>query len=166
MPQTPTGLVTTTLAAMARLVGSSATFRTLTGTATEAAALTRVYYHEADDREESRSPRPRAIISFSESWKLTREGPGTWMQSGDLNLALELTIPTAYLGDIREEAVYFDNNLGEMLLEMRNNSGLANGSAEPYLNVIAFELLNDPMPCHEPEENEYFWGAEMRIGWN
>lgn len=76
------------------------------------------------------------------NWR--RAGPGSWHDSGSLELAFEFLVPAAYrpiYDNMKDAAFWFANTYGTVLDEMRANMPVGAGT---YLHVKEFDLFAGP----------------------
>jgi hypothetical protein len=177
----PSGLISTPTVALARLLAESTTWQSIVGFGVNG-AINFIQYQEIDDTLDAANPDnspadgqvvqknapPRAIIYWPEGWALTRSGPGSWRDAGILDLAIELPIPDENLfknfHDYRNEYLYFANQLGGIVQDLRDKSGgVSSNGGLPLLNVNRIEFMHAPMPCDPADEYSYFWGCELRV---
>lgn len=162
---------------LANLVASSATFQSLTGTASEAAALAKVHFPFADDEATSgteHAPAPRAIIEPGDDYETNQVGIGDWAARGTLILSLELRLPTTESAttiytDAKNELLWFLNKVGAILAEMQANKYT---NPATYLNAIGFRLLAGPTKdpsefrgTNEGDPGQRYYGVIYEVTW-
>jgi hypothetical protein len=184
---TPSGLICVPTAALANLILACPTFTIMvagygnpdpfeTDPSDVAAHL---HFQEVDDSLDPNSsdpatgtsvkknPFPRAIIYWPEGWSTSRAGPGSWRDSGFLDLAIEAQIPDDFLfanvGNYEQEFLYFSNLVGLLIDDIRNLSGTQDDSGNPLLNINKVDFTHPPMPCDATAEDLYFWGCQLRV---
>jgi len=167
------GILAVPIVALQSLVASSATFQALVGASGATAASEHVYLQLADDEEEPetdnfnkklKAGRPRAIVATSNNWDMPRQGPGEWTQSGTYLLSFELLIPPEYMDTHNNQCVWFLNQIGGILVDMRNNRDA--GLTSQYLPITGMRYIDDPMPCDEDPHIEFFWGVTFEVSFN
>lgn len=164
-----TGIFGTSIWALARLVASSAAFRTIVSAATEDEAMDSIYSLTASDRDANGAlthPRPRAIIGHA-GFNLRIKGCATIEADGMLELAFELDPPAEYIDDENASHEWFCNTIGPVISEMAHNcaKALESGSGT-YLNLRTLSLVEGPGPSNPDEENgDKFFGVAFHVGW-
>jgi hypothetical protein len=161
--------------ALANLIASSTNFETLVGADSLPAALSAIYFQEADDTQvvgESNlaNPLPRAIVTIEPGWTTWRTGPGNWDDAATLNLAFQ-AIPPQLNGlqpnTNQQEASWFLELIESILSDLRANvssGGTTIGETfYPYLNVCRFTIVDGPLPCDRDDFGLYFWGVDFRV---
>jgi hypothetical protein len=179
MTLTASGMLSTPVDALVRLLAASTNFQQLLGDGIGyAEAYDAIEVEEADDSDSEtspenqpmpKSPRPRAIVFLPDGWNNQMAGVGEWKDSGGVDFSLELPIPEEYrfknVGRYKQEFFYAANLVGAILTDMQNLAGRANADGNPYLNANSFTFTHPLRPCLENEANEYFWGCEIRVGY-
>ena len=161
MAVTATGILALPMANLAALLASSASFRTLVGAGSAAAALAFIYYPEADDTSDTVQTRPRAIVSLPQEFASKKTAVSSWHRTGALWLSVELAPASQYLGVIQDEAISVLNTLGAIQAEMEANAG-----NDTYLNVLDFTVVQGPGPVITTNEgNAYFWAITWLCSW-
>jgi len=175
MPPTlaPTGSLGKSLANLAWLVASSATFQTLVGALDATSAMGSVYV-EADDL--GAAPRPRAIVFFHE-YRREKIALSTFAVRGSLFLSFEFPPSAAYAppagtGNVWDEYLEFCNRADAIVAEMEALQGQGSTgylAGESYLSVSEFELLDGPSAIPETkgigaaEARDYFFGCTFAV---
>jgi len=168
------------LDAVAWIVASSATFRTITGAANATAALAFVYYPYADDQlvdidemalrgddagTAITDTRPRCIVNPGEDWRYERAGMQHWRGQGNCFVSFEF-LPTDLKATRATQILEYMDNVGEILEEIMVNSGNSYDSAQPsHLNVIGIELIQGPSEVKEEDDRELFYGTTFAMEW-
>jgi hypothetical protein len=169
------GLITPQLDGVIYLIAQSATFQACVREATAAGAQTHIYWHEAKDNPFLAAPddelntidtRPRAIVNMPHFGR-RRQGPGNWFPHGDIYVSFELLIPKEMIDDYRTQSRWFLNQIGQIVQEMTDKSGLDDGGTPPqvFANISKMDMAQPVMPCNAPTEVNYFWGAIFNLGW-
>lgn len=142
--------------ALEELVAACATFRTLTGTSTSAAAKEHVHWPEANDTDEEEDCWPRAVIAPSKDWRAKKVGTGAWKGGGSLYLTLELEVPDAAEAETwNAQFVWVQTQIAAIEAEMRALAGTGSVTirsvAQTHLNVMEIELVDGPFQARAGE---------------
>lgn len=157
MPATPTGIRTLPLYRMALLIAASATFRTITGAGSEAAALDYIHYPEADD---ATATIPRCIITAGPDFSQERVGHGMYRTTGS-NLVFFEFQEYDSAATLKDQYTTFLNQVGAILDECCTVAGM--GSAPDgvsYLNVTGWQSFMMPERCEPQHENGAFYFSD------
>lgn len=167
-----TGIFGTPITALARLIAASGNFQQWV-LADERQALARIVGPQADDREESQLPRPRAIMQWG-GFEGSVRGAALQSETGHLVLSFEAE-PDANLRNpanpkflTTDQWVDFCNRFGAVLQDMREKSGLnlTDGSGT-YLNLRRLVLIDGPSPSVPDEEGgDFFLGVSFLVDWH
>jgi hypothetical protein len=181
------GTLAKTVEAWERLAASSATLQTLFDVVTADAAKARIYWLQAiqepdeelpDERPEQQpfiNGRPFAIVDINQD-RRERVGVAEWKGGGEVILVVEVAVPWVYCIDRAVDtndtirAKYADrqtwglNQAGNIRDEIIANSGLADASLAPYLNVTDFSLESGPGAPEDDEAGD-FVGFVFRGSW-
>lgn len=161
MAVTPSAPISLNMAGLAALVAASATFRTVVGAASAAAALASIHYPELDLRGANPDTRP---------WALIRPGPdyyrGRMMESrGSLLLSCEFPVDSDYQASEADAFLEFTNNLGQIIEDMLTLANTSAGSTH-YLNVVSIEYDAPPGRCDKDDFPEVdFYGCRLLVTW-
>ncbi len=157
MAESATSIMSKPMDRLARLVASSATFRTVVGAASEAAALSdSIHYPSASDEHATYDdddnppgnaihPWPRAIIEQGPKFSHAKVGTGLWSANGDFFLTFQFEIPTTDDANEQTQQTWFLNRAGTILAEMEANAAQGTSvSGETHLDMIGYELQDGP----------------------
>lgn len=162
MAVTPTSSLSKAMHALRRLVASSETFRDITSSLNEAAALNHVYLFESRADTDSR---PLAIIGLPE-YQIDKSFSSESHEAFVLTLAFEF-VPSAATqsGGPADEATWFANEIGNILDEMGENSGQHNAADEGYSAIRGVSMVQPFASGVEDldQQQERFWGVTFRI---
>jgi hypothetical protein len=167
-----TSLYKQPLAALQRLIASSPTFQTVVGEIDATHAANHVFFQETNDTLDPNAPAnapnyldamPRAIVYLEKGTRAIRQGPGNWRFPNRLGMAFQFTVPSANRGTSIAEANWFLGLAEAIVQELCNNSGLSDGSGNPYLDASSFAIINGPMPCDQDFSPMYFWGLDYLV---
>lgn len=158
---TPTKAVGLALNILRNTIAATATFRALTGAATQAEALMRVCFDTMEAIKDPSSeqklfvPRPRAVVRIAEGWMLASMGVGSYRHILPLYMRLELTIPPEVggepvAGDLASEFLWFSDQWYALVREM---TVLMRAGADGDGNRM---LASDSSPRIVEQPDEYF----------
>lgn len=161
------GMFGNALEAVRHLVASSQTFRNIVGAGSETDAMRYVHAPEASDRDGEEDPMPRAIVGIA-TFETTNFGSATWSDRGTLDLSFEFVPPSNLTGNRDDCYAWFVTKVGEILTEMRTNSGSANEvtGTGSYLNMRQIQLVEGPgQGVLDEEGGKLFYGVCFSIPW-
>jgi hypothetical protein len=136
------------------LLAASATWRSLCGVSTSAAALQYIKVDKANPADETTPHYPRAICGWMDpdhfgTRKVTRDD---WSMSGNLTMSLELEVPTEYPVRSEDAHNWFMNQVGAIISEMQVLAGGGEPvSGETHLNVTEFARNDGPWEYADDE---------------
>lgn len=171
MPATLPSLNSVTIAeeSLARLVAYSTTFQEVVSCMTSTEAYEHVYWPEANDYDPDNpeagpgDPWPRAIVTTLE-WGAMGLGPGQWRDSGTLGLSFEFAPPAPYLGNRRDEALWFNGKWGSIIAEMFAARGQHDGE-HAMLHWTSIQTLFPPMPVETGKDLGYVYAIALGVQW-
>lgn len=125
------------------LVAASATFQTITGAASTAAALSYVHF-DADDTSDSTETRPRAIIDLSQ-YEASRIALATFGHTGGVYLTFEFSPSSSYSANRDDALIEHLDRIGRIRREMQVLQGAGAGSTpftgETYVSIGRMQLI-------------------------
>lgn len=164
MSITPTGCLSLPLLGLARLVASSATFRTVVDAANVSAALAKVFLCEV---EEPLDKRPLCVISNDKDTQWTRDRYGNC--SGTLIVSFEFPENVLY-ATAGERLVDFSNTVGAILDEMFEKVGTPDGSGYIHCNMVSASQIEPPAYANYADDDcgpddVPFIGCSLEVAW-
>lgn len=143
---------------LATTIAKSATFRTVTGTASEAAAKAKVAQFG------NAVSRPRALVNYGEKFRLRHGTTSSRDVAGYLEILFEWDVPAAYVPDTEGEPFDLDgaivdyrNKVGAIIEEMHALTRLTDFT-DGCLAIVEFEMAGEDFFVDETDATNYVCG--------
>lgn len=129
---TATGTYALTLDNSRNILAASSSFRGLLGVSTIAEAKALTWWEITDDiGEYLQAAMPRAIVKYSGAFSFHRTSTTGWTFDVPISVLIEVATPEQYIDDIQSGAMWFANQVSNMVDELRS---LTTGGAADTLN--------------------------------
>jgi hypothetical protein len=161
------------------LVAASATFRTLTGESTVAAAKKHVALAEAQDEDDDESSQPqkldypRAIVSDGGIVDIESTSFSDTRGTGSLFLSFEFEVPKANRGSMATKRTWFVTKVSTIIEEMwtvSKSRATPSGYSTSHLQLLRTTRVNGPgeygqdeVEPHEDGSPRFIWAMEYEV---
>lgn len=167
-----TSPVSRSMQALVWLVANCATYQEVVSARTAEEAYEAVHWPASRDYDFNRpagtiDARPRAIVAHTGEWNEERKGHGSWRNDGSYDLSFEFVIPEPYRGRLCDSQIWFDNQFGNIVMEMRELSGKADSQGRQLFNWHSLTRVAGPSEGQDslPVDPDYWFGVTMRLRW-
>jgi hypothetical protein len=146
MSVTPTGIFSVPIDTLATMISQSATFQSVTASASAAAAKQHVYVSAVSASGTGAFTRPYALVSIPEGFRIMQENYGT----GELLILFEFAVAEGNLASYSDATYAFTNPIGAIVDELFANRG----DNSLYLRELV--TVSPPQRNDLNEDSQYF----------